>query len=747
MRKGLSALGRPLLACLLCTTAMLPAAAQDAGADSTILVIGSRPLDSTVERSLDAADVTAYGADTIGEVLTEIAAESGETSDEVVVLVNGRRVSGLGEIEDLPAEVVAGIEVLPPGSGRELGANSTQRVYNVVLRRSADLGTARIGWRTATEGGWSARHGGLSYTHLRGPRRITAALRVRDDDLLVESDRAVIAPAGGEGERPFRTLLPETRRWDASLSAADQLAPWLHGSLGAKASTSRSRALLGTGTTATEAGTLEQARRSEVLGLEAALNATAGQWLLAAFGDLRAEWRQADTDRVINSQPGTIATRSQATTINGLLLATGPVVDLPAGPLRLSLGAGIDHETIDSQRSLGVTPASHTSALTTHTLSAGLELPLASRSRGALPFLGDLVAGIDYSRLGVAPYDTFDNWTYSLNWRPVERVRFNLAITRGSSAPSLLLLDEPLIETPGLRYFDPVLGETATVTRLSGGLAGLPPSRNRTTKLGASIKPVRGLALQLTSEYLVTDNRDVVTDLPPASAAVIAAFPERFLRDGSGRLVQVDARPVVLASRNQRQLRSGFTLNLPLGGGGESSAAQADDDAESGRSRPGAVRPRLQLAASHTWLLESGVTIRPGEAAIDLLSPAAIGLGGLGQPRHRFTFSAGYAERGFGARLSAQHRSQSVLEAGGSTANVLRFAPLTLLNLRAWIDGSRLLPAARFMQGTRLTLAVQNLTGVRETVRDSLGATPLAYQPAYRDPLGRTIMVELRKTF
>lgn len=744
-RKGLSRWGRPLLACLLCTTAGIPAWAQEAPAgDNTILVIGARPLDSTVERSLDAADVTAYGADSIGEVLDEITAESGDTADEVVLLVNGRRVSGLGEIEDLPAEVVSEIGVLPPGSGREVGGNSTQRVYNVVLRRSADIGTARVGWRTATEGGWNSRYGGLSFTHVRGPRRLNATVRVRDDDILLESERDVVQPASAGDEAAFRSLAPEMRRWDVGLSAADQLAQWLHGSLAAKASTTDSLALLGKGPDSA----LQQARRNDALGLEASLNANAGSWLIAAFGEYRFERRRADTDRIVASQPLLLATRSQSTTASGLLLATGPVFSLPSGPVRLSLGAGIDRETIDGERNTGGAAAVHISALTTKTLSAGLEIPLASAKRGVLPFLGELVAGVDYSRLSVGSYDGFDNWTYSLNWRPVDRLRFNFAVTRGSTARSLLLLDEPVIETPGVRYFDPVLGETTTVTRLSGGLLGLPPSSTRTTKVGASFKPVPGLALQLTSEYLATDNRNVVTDLPPASAAIIAAFPERFVRDGSGRLVQVDARPVVLASRNQRQLRSGFTLSLPLGSrSGAPGPAAAGDDAGNESEQRGSARPRLQLAASHTWLLESGVVIRPGEAAIDLLSPAAIGFGGLGQPRHRVTFSLGYAERGFGVRLSGQHRSASTLEARGSTANVLRFAPLTTVNARAWIDGARLFPSASIMKGTRLTLSVQNITGVRETVRDQSGVTPLAYQLVYREPIGRTVMLELRKTF
>jgi hypothetical protein len=42
---------------------------------------------------------------------------------------------------------------------------------------------------------------------------------------------------------------------------------------------------------------------------------------------------------------------------------------------------------------------------------------------------------------------------------------------------------------------------------------------------------------------------------------------------------------------------------------------------------------------------------------------------------------------------------------------------------------------------------VINATNNRQTVRDSFGNTPLQYQPAYRDRLGRTVELEVRKIF
>jgi hypothetical protein len=44
-------------------------------------------------------------------------------------------------------------------------------------------------------------------------------------------------------------------------------------------------------------------------------------------------------------------------------------------------------------------------------------------------------------------------------------------------------------------------------------------------------------------------------------------------------------------------------------------------------------------------------------------------------------------------------------------------------------------------------LLVHNATNERQSVVDSAGITPLPYQSAYRDPLGRTVEIELRKVF
>ena len=46
-----------------------------------------------------------------------------------------------------------------------------------------------------------------------------------------------------------------------------------------------------------------------------------------------------------------------------------------------------------------------------------------------------------------------------------------------------------------------------------------------------------------------------------------------------------------------------------------------------------------------------------------------------------------------------------------------------------------------------MTASVDNLLNKRQTVTNTAGATPQAYQLVYRDPIGRTVQIELRKVF
>ena len=139
--------------------------------------------------------------------------------------------------------------------------------------------------------------------------------------------------------------------------------------------------------------------------------------------------------------------------------------------------------------------------------------------------------------------------------------------------------------------------------------------------------------------------------------------------------------------------------------------------------------------------------IRSGLDPVNLLEGGAIGIA-AGRVRHQLDGTAAVTKGGLGARLGVTWRGRSTLETRivGETEE-LRFSPLFIVNLRAFTDAERLFGRSAWTRSMRLSLNVLNLTNDRQKVRDSLGNTPLQYQPAYRDALGRTIEIEIRKVF
>jgi iron complex outermembrane recepter protein len=727
---------RQLVAVLLLTTCA-PAWAQDRAAPTTgerITVIGVREiLGVPAERSLSEDDISAYGLGTIGELLDEVAAETGEDRDEPIFLVNGERVAGLSDVEGYPTETLERIDVLPVGSGVKVGAPVTRRVYNIVLKGRVDTVAARAAVRAATDGGWWAERGDASYTNVRAARRLNVAGGFRHEGRLRESERDIIQPVGSPANlADFRTLRPEVTGFDARLSAADHLADWLQGSVGARIAQSDRDSLLGLVPVSGLAR--EQERELLTAGFDLSLNADVGSWLLTFLGNYDYDRGKTRTDRLDPGNPlATALSRTAATTriASGDIVATGPLFRLPAGSLRGTVGGGLGRDSIRSEQNfLGVETDDHF-VQRSQNLSAGIEVPIASRENGFLPSLGELTANAELTRTHVSDFGSFTNQTYSLQWQPAVWIRLFGSVTTGKTPPSVSAISDPIIETPGVRYFDPLAGATVDVSEISGGNPELGPQRGEDRRFSVNLKPVPGLALQVFGDYFGTRNRDIISALPPASELILAAFPERFIRAPDGTLTIVDIRPVSFARQDEDRLRYGFNLMLPLG--------------QHGKGKSGG--PRLQVNAAHSWLLSSEILVRPGFSAIDLLSSDAIGIGGASRPRHQFDLSMGYADRGLGVRLNAQYRGKSYLNLiSGDAEDVLRFSPLTTVNLRAFATGARF-GNASWLKGTRASVSVLNLTNDRQEVRDSAGTTPLLYQREYRDPLGRTVELELRKVF
>ncbi len=889
---------------------------EEAAEVEEVVVTGVRPPlpgsvvgDIPPELTLTPRDIQSYGVSSIEDLIQELAPQTrsdrGRGGEGPVILLNGRRISGFGEIRTLPVEAIARTEILPEEVALKYGYSANQRVINIVLRRffRAYTGEGQVGG--ATEGGQVSGSAQANVTRIRRDDRMNLDVRYSESSDLLESDRdltsiaagrpfsllgnvtganagAEIDPAlsaragslvtvagvpGAAGSRAltlgdfaatagratttdvsgFRTLSPATRSFQAN-GVISRTLPWsVSGTANATLGATTRDSLQGLPglTLAVPAGVggspfgtavavnryldafgpLRQSAEGWTGHLGSTLNKDLGRWRLS----LTDAYDHADTLTVTDAGvdaagvqarlaaggldafgplpagvPTTLApTKARQITdgANIQLLANGPVFKVPAGSLNAAVRVGDTQSWLSSSsRRLGV---GQEVDLSRNAVNAqlNLDLPLASRRARVLSrWLGDLSVNANAAVEELSDFGTLRTLGYGLNWTPVTGVNLILSRTHDQNAPSQAQLGGPTLVTPGSRVLDFATGQTLDVTLVTGGAAALIGDDRDVFKAGLTWKPVARWNLTASAEYVDSTIKNPIATFPALTADIQAAFPDRFVRDATGRLVQADLRPVNFAREDRREIRWGLNYTRPLGpqprpgergrfrrGGAEGGGAQGDGPPPEGArgdrgagegggfgggrgGGPGAGgfdgggrggrggggfggggppgAGSLQFAAYHTFFFDNEVLIRPGVPVLDFLNGSASGFAG-GRPRNEVELQAGYLKDGLGVRLSADWREGSFVRgAAGAGSSDLTFSDLTTVDLRLFDNlGQQRSVVRRFpwLSGSRVTLAVTNLFNQRVDVRDATGATPLAYQPAYLDPVGRSVRLSFRK--
>jgi len=791
--------------------------ADDGGADAEgeIVVTGSRKLPGSVvgdippDQTLSPADVRSFGVNSIADLLTELAPQTRSgRGGAPVVLLGGKRISGFQEIRDLPTEAIQRVEILPEEVALKYGYRADARVVNIVLRRRFRAATLEASDRIATEGGRTAAQGEVDLLSIRRDTRSNLHLSYQTATPLLESERDIVprtsdeATAAGFDQTPFRTLLPFTRSFGANAVHARPLLG-VQTTLNARVDLNDSVGRFGLPTAVATDGS---ARVLDIVGIDPLtqrtsslaqhLGATAtgglGGWLWTATGNYdRTRTRTSTETGVTGVVPATgpidvgaigalpaNRARSLATVARADLLVSGSPFTLPAGQATLSVRGAVSGSDFDSRAFRGgvVTTGSVSRDIAEGQANIDLPITRATSAIGQLSLSGNLAAE--------RPSDFGTLWTTgaNLNWSPLLGVRLIASLTDEANAPSPTQLGAPTVTTPAVRVFDFVRGTTATVTTVTGGNPLLRADDRRSTKLGLTLKPWTATDLVLTANYVANRTDDPIRSFPVATAAIEAAFPDRFARDAGGNLLRIDTRPVNLARAEQSELRWGINFSRPLkskvqreleafrAGTGPNPFAglRPPGGAAGGEGRPreggfrggggggrggggfggrggGGGGGRVQVALYHTWHFTDRLTIADGQV-LDLLRGDAIGVGG-GSPRHELEGQAGYTNDGLGARLSVNYRSATRVD-GLSSADDLRFGDLATANLRLFADlGGRLdwVRAHPWLRGARVTVGIDNLFNARQRVTDATGTTPISYQPAYLDALGRSVRVSVRK--
>ncbi len=410
--------------------------------------------------------------------------------------------------------------------------------------------------------------------------------------------------------------------------------------------------------------------------------------------------------------------RAKSQALQGDLLVSGALFDLPAGQVMTSirLGASANGFTSRSIRSGVESSSDYNREIGSGQIS--IDLPITSRSKDVLGAVGDIGVNVNAAAQHYSDFGTLSTLGYGLRWQPIKAVQILASANQDRAAPTGTQITDPLISTPNVSVFDYATGQSVFVTQLSGGNPNLRESVRNQFRLSATVKPFEKPNLTLTATYLNSRTNNPISAFPSPTPAIEAAFPQRFMRDGDGNLLQIDARPINFLRSQSEQLRWGFDISFTLkshiqkvieawraaGSKSEERPKELDDiraafmrnrpqgqeggpppggengggnrpPGEGGNNAGGGPRPpggpgggfssrgpggqgggRLTFSLYHTWHMTENILIAPGVAPLDLLNGDATGSSG-GQPRHEVEARVGYMNNGIGARLGLDWES------------------------------------------------------------------------------------------
>ncbi|MGI8367370.1 TonB-dependent receptor domain-containing protein [Sphingomonas paucimobilis] len=171
---------------------------------------------------LDAQAIEALGAPNLAELLKRVKSLSSSAGgSDPVMLLNGRRISGFGEFQNLPYEAMERIEVLPEQEAARFGYPPTVRVMNFITKKQFRAITVQLLPGTTTGGGGQTNMTEITSTRIDGPRRLTFNLSHFRHNPVLQSERDVLS----DPETLFATTGNVTGVGGASLDPAlDRLA-------------------------------------------------------------------------------------------------------------------------------------------------------------------------------------------------------------------------------------------------------------------------------------------------------------------------------------------------------------------------------------------------------------------------------------------------------------------------------------------------------------------------------------------
>ena len=111
---------------------------------------------------------------------------------EPVILLNGRRVSSIGELQGLPPEAIDRTEVLPEQDAARFGFPPTVRVLNFITKKTYRATTVRQLVGTTTEGGGETNYAEAAIADIQGSRRTSLSVSHLRLNPILQSERDIV---------------------------------------------------------------------------------------------------------------------------------------------------------------------------------------------------------------------------------------------------------------------------------------------------------------------------------------------------------------------------------------------------------------------------------------------------------------------------------------------------------------------------------------------------------------------------
>lgn len=668
------------------------------------------------ETELSGAEIDALGAYDIGEVLDRLGETLG-VGEAPMVIINGKRVANPAVFSGFPPDALVRAEVLPAEAAGLYGGAPGQRVVNLVLQRRFSSLDGRLAGSRPTQGGTSSLSGDLRRSVIVGDNTHQLGVRASRDTALRagERDRGDEGP-GGEAV----TLRPRADLVSANLNLTRSMGGWAGVfSLNGQARESRPVTRLG-------GSVVESRRETESLGGSAGLSGTALGWSLQ--GALNGQVSHSREDGFIDTR-----TKNQSMGLN--LSAGRTLFEMPTGAVVANLGGALMGTWSVVDRDQG----RRTTDFQTSDVRGSLSVPLsrAGGEGGPGRVLGDLLVTVGGS-MRDSSAGGGDEVNLALTWTPLKPVRLNGVWARASDSVSDQQRFEPLYFGAPTVVFDFQTGEAVEIVPILGGNPDLTPPRSERLSLTAALGPFTSWSLSGNLGYQRTGATDGISSLPDLTQDVEAVFPDRFQRDGLGRLVSIDYRPLNLASSVLESLSGSLNFNLPRPAGAV--------------GREAAV---LRMTLNYNRQISNRMSLAPGLADLDRLKGDG---GGVSPQDARAMLDARRGRWGLNASARWQDGYRTRRVRGQDGPGDLVVAPYTAVDLkfsyqmtastaRAGNNSGEDGGPRRRNTGLQLVMEVSNLFDARPEARLGDGQPAPGYGRDLQDPIGRSLRLTLQRRF